>query len=103
MPEAKEVTIKLDDSFTGPVCDYSVGFLKFRREGNREIGEPAGTGTFVKLGRVYGILTAAHVLKELDPQSTVGLVRFPSVEPAIQNRRLNLQHTERIVEWNGKD
>jgi hypothetical protein len=43
------------------------------------------------------------VLKELDPQSSVGLVRFPSVEPPIQNRRLNLQHTERIVNWNGKD
>jgi hypothetical protein len=31
MTETKEVTIKLDDSFTGSVCDYSVGFLKFRK------------------------------------------------------------------------
>src|SRR5687768_10536137 len=103
MTEVKEVTITLDESFTGPVCDYSVGFLRIGREGNREVGEPAGTGTFVKLGRVYGILTAAHVLKELDPKSTVGLVRFPSVQPPIQNRRLNLRHTDRIIEWNGKD
>jgi hypothetical protein len=103
MPQANEVTIKLDDSFTGPVCDYSVGFLKFRRDDNREIAEPAGTGTFVKLGRVYGILTAAHVLKELNPKSTVGLVRFPSVQPPIQNRRLNLLHTDRIVEWSGQE
>ncbi len=103
MAEAKEVTIKLDDSFTGPVCDYSVGFLNFRRDDNREVAEPAGTGTFVKIGRVYGILTAAHVLKELDPNSTVGLVRFPSVQPPIQNRRINLRHTDRIVEWNGKE
>lgn len=103
MTEAKEVAIKLDDSFTGTVCDYSVGFLKFRRGEKEEIAEPAGTGTFVKLGGTYGVLTAGHVLNELDPQSTVGLVRFPSVEPPIQNRRLNLQHTERIVNWNGKD
>jgi hypothetical protein len=103
MPDAKEVAIKLDDSFTGPVCDYSVGFLKIRRGDNREIAEPAGTGTFVKLGRVYGILTAAHVLKALEPENSVGLVRFPSVEPPIQNRRLNLQHTDRIIEWNGKE
>jgi hypothetical protein len=54
MTEAKELTIKLDDSFTGSVCDYSVGFLKFKREGKTEVAEPAGTGTFVKLGRVYG-------------------------------------------------
>ena len=102
MAEAKEVTVTLDDSFTGSVCDYSVGFLKFRKGEKQEAAEPAGTGTFVKLGGIYGILTAGHVLNELDPQSTVGLVRFPSVEPPIQNRRLNLQHTERIVDWNGK-
>ena len=49
------------------------------------------------------IHSAAHVLNKLDPQSTVGLVRFPSVQPPIQNRRLNLQHTDQIVDWNGKD
>lgn len=103
MTEMKEVTITLDDSFTGSVCDYSVGFLKFTAIEKQEVAEPAGTGTFVKLGGIYGVLTAAHVVKELDPQSTVGLVRFPSVEPPIQNRRLNLQHTERVINWNGKD
>jgi hypothetical protein len=103
MAEAKEVTIKLDDSFTGSVCDYSVGFLRFTKGEKAEIAEPMGTGTFVKIGRVYGILTAAHVLDKLDPQSTVGLVRFPSVQPPIQNRRLNLQHTDQIVDWNGND
>lgn len=103
MVETKEVTITLDNSFTGSVCDYSVGFLKFRKEERQEVAEPAGTGTFVKLGRVYGILTAGHVLNNFDAQSTVGLVRFPSVEPPIQNRRLNLQHTESIVDWNGKE
>jgi len=85
------MTITLDDSFTASVCDYSLGFLKFRVEGRQEVATPAGTGTFVKLGRVYGILTAGHVLKALDPQTTVGLVRFPSVQPPIQNRRLNLR------------
>jgi hypothetical protein len=103
MVDANEIVIKIDDSFTGPVCDYSVGFLKFQRTKNKETGAPAGTGTFVKLGSLYGILTAAHVLKELNPDSTIGLVRFPSIQPPIQNRRLNLQHTARIDEWNGKD
>jgi hypothetical protein len=103
MGDLREVTIKLDDSFTGSVCDYSVGFLKFRRDEKREVAEPAGTGTFVKLGSIYGILTAGHVLNGLDPQSTVALVRFPSVQPPIQNRRLNLQLTERIVLWNGTE
>ncbi len=103
MAEAKEVKIEIDDSFTSSVCDYSVGFLKFRRAEKQEIAEPAGTGTFVKLGGIYGVLTAGHVLNQLDPQNTVGLVRFPSVQPPIQNRRLDLQLTDRIVLWNGKD
>ncbi|WP_316168830.1 MULTISPECIES: hypothetical protein [unclassified Bradyrhizobium] len=99
----QEVTIKIDDSFTGPVCDYSVGFLKFRYEGKIEAADPKGTGTFVKLGKLYGILTAGHVLKEFGEQETVGLVRFPSVTPALQNRRLSLGHTKRVIDWNGKD
>ena len=103
MTANQEVTIKLDDSFTGPVCDYSVGFLKFRVEGKVEFAEPKGTGTFVKFGNVYGILTAAHVLAECGPQETIGLVRFPSIQPALQNFRLDLDHTKRIVEWNGKE
>jgi hypothetical protein len=103
MTDVKEITIKLTESLTGPVCDYSVGFLKIGQEAKREFGEPIGTGTFVKLGRVYGVLTAAHVLEILDPKAVVGLVRFPSVQPPIQNRRLSLQHTDRIVEWNGNE
>jgi hypothetical protein len=103
MAGIQDVAIRLDEADTGSVCDYSVGFLKFERDDTREFAKPAGTGTFVKVGRVVGILTAAHVLKELDTENVVGLVRFPSVRPPIQNRRLNLQHTNRIVEWNGKE
>jgi hypothetical protein len=99
----QEVTIKIDDSFTGPVCDYSVGFLKFKRKGNIEVADPMGTGTFVRLGKLYGILTAGHVLQEFGLEETVGLVRFPSIQPALQNRRLNLGHTKRVMDWNGKE
>jgi hypothetical protein len=99
----QEVTIRIDDSFTGPVCDYSVGFLKFRRQGKLEVADPMGTGTFVKLGKLYGILTAGHVLQGFGPEEIVGLVRFPSIQPALQNRRLNLGHTKRVLDWNGKE
>jgi hypothetical protein len=98
--EAQKVSIKIDDSFTGPVCDFSVGFLKSAEDG--QVRLPAGTGTFAQLGKTYGIVTAGHVLKKLK-QGTIGLVRFPSIEPALQNYRLNLDHTERVVLWNGKD
>lgn len=103
MATGQQVIIKLDDSFTGPVCDYSVGFLKFRIQGKTETADPMGTGTFVKLGKVYGILTAGHVLAKLGSQETVGLVRFPSIQPPLQNFRLNLDHTTRIVVWKGQE
>jgi hypothetical protein len=82
----QEVNIKLDDSFTGPVCDFGVGFLKLEKDD--QIGIPAGTGTFARLGKTSGIITAGHVLKEVQ-KGTIGLVRFPSIEPALQNFRLN--------------
>jgi hypothetical protein len=99
----QKVKIKINDSFTATVCDYSVGFLRFSIQDNKEVGIPAGTGTFVKLGKVYGILTAGHVIDPMGNDEIVGLVRFPSIQPALQHFRLNLSHTERIVEWNGKE
>jgi hypothetical protein len=100
MAENRKVDIKVDDSFTGPVCDLGVGFLKVS-EDNRD-ASPIGTGTFARLGKTSGIITAGHVLDAL-PEGNVGLVRFPSVEPALQNFRLDLDHTDRIVDWNGQD
>jgi hypothetical protein len=99
----QEIKITIDDSFTQSVCDYGVGFLRFKREGKIETATPAGTGTFAKVGKVYGILTAGHVLQPMGRKEVVGLVRFPSVEPPLQNFRLDLDHTERMVTWNGKD
>lgn len=93
----------IDDSFTQRVCDYCVGFLRFGKAGNLETAAPAGTGTFVKLGNIHGILTAGHVLRPMGTREIVGLVRFPTVQPPIQNFRLNLDHTERIIGWNGKE
>jgi hypothetical protein len=77
-----------------------VGFLEL--ENSDQEATPAGTGTFARLGKTSGIITAGHVLEPLD-KGTVGLVRFPSIEPALQNFRLDLGHTERIVMWNGKN
>jgi hypothetical protein len=42
------------------------------------------------------------VLKELQ-KGTVGLVRFPSVEPPLQNYNLNLDLTQRVDLWSGKE
>lgn len=93
----------VDGAFLQSVADYAVGFLKFRIEGRKELATVAGTGTFTKTGCNYGILTAGHVLKPFEKVREVGLVRFPTVSPPIQNRRLKLTHTESIIVWNGRD
>ncbi len=112
MSTDQEVTIPIDDSLTQSACNHSVGFLKFGRDGRFETAEPAGTGTFAKTGKIYGILTAGHVLVKkirekgatgLGEKGAVGLVRFPSVVPPLQNFRLDLDHTERTVMWNEND
>jgi hypothetical protein len=77
-------------------ANYGIGFLKFERDGKDEVAEPMGTRTFVKLGRLCGILTAWHVLEKLGADETVCLVRFPSA-------RLNLGHTQRVADWNGSN
>jgi hypothetical protein len=64
--EAQAVSIRIDDTFTGPVCDFSVGFIKAAEDGQLSI--PGGTGTFAQLGKTYGIITAGHVLKELQKE-----------------------------------
>jgi hypothetical protein len=100
MTAPRAVEIKIDDSFTGPVCDFGVGFLKFENDGRE--ATPAGTGTFARLGKTSGIITAGHVIKHL-PRGKVGLVRFPSIQPALQNFRLDMEHTDQIVTWNEKE
>ena len=102
-PATGEEKVAISASYTQSVCDYSVGFLRFKMVGKIETATPAGTDTFVKLGKVYGILTAGHVVQPMGQQEVVGLVRFPSVQPPLQNFRLNLDHTELEVDWNGKD
>ncbi len=96
------VSITVDDTITDPVCDCCVGFLAFKRDAKREIGAPAGTGTFAKIGRQYGILTAAHVLEPLDLEATVGLVRFSKLQREY-NRRLDLSKTDREILWSKKE
>jgi hypothetical protein len=77
----REVKIQIDDSFTAKACNFAVGFLKFEDDGRE--ATPAGTGTFARVGQTSGIITAGHVLKNLPDQKEVGLVRFPTIEPAL--------------------
>ena len=67
----QEVTLKIDDSFTGPVCDYSVGFLKFRQQGKIEVADPMVPEVFAALPERARRLEAAVGRLARKPQSTV--------------------------------
>jgi hypothetical protein len=95
-----EVKIPIDGSFTDTVCNYGAGFIKLQyRVGTTPV---AGTGTFVRLGKVSGIITAGHVIVNL-PRPTVGLVRFPRVQPGFQRFELDMGNTEEAVTWNNEE
>jgi histidyl-tRNA synthetase len=96
---ASEVTITIDDSHVGAVCDFGVGFLKLKyRKGDLPV---IGTGTFARLGTISGIITAGHVIERL-PRDKVGLVRFPRASPAPQRFELDMTKTDEIVTWSKK-
>jgi tyrosyl-tRNA synthetase len=94
------IRIKIDDSFAANVSDSGVGFLKL--ENNDQHATPAGTGIFARLGKISGVITAGHVIKHLS-KAKVGLVRFSSIEPARQNFKLDMKHTDPVMIWNGKE
>jgi len=66
----------LADEFGSAVRNMTIGFLKFTKQVGQENVQPAGTGTLISVGSVFGVLTASHVLHELPDHGEVGLVRF---------------------------
>src|SRR6202051_3174109 len=55
---------------------YTIGFVKLEVHNNVEDAIGAGSGTLVSVGKVHGILTAAHVLDNLPDRGTVGIVEY---------------------------
>jgi hypothetical protein len=92
-----ELTIQLDDSTSDKISYSSVGFLKF--ENNDREATPGGTGVFARLGKIRGIITAAHVLEHLPQVGRIGLVRFPGTASQLQNYRIEMLYTDQIMLW----
>jgi hypothetical protein len=55
---------------------YTIGFVKLEVHDRVEDAIGAGSGTLVSIGKVYGILTAAHVLAHLPDSGAVGIVEY---------------------------
>jgi hypothetical protein len=90
----EKVDIKIDDALSAQINNSTVGFLKLRDNGRE--ADVGGSGTFVQLGKIKGILTAGHVIDNLPETGQVGLVRPTG---AFQNLRLDMSHTGRETLW----
>ena len=76
---------------------FTVGFLKLNTHKGEENAESAGSGTLVKVGKVHGILTAAHVLKRLPQSGEVGLVRFSRFARGPQKLGFEIGQTHSVL------
>lgn len=69
---------------TGSPRLYSTGFVV----PERPLARSLGSGTLIKFGRLYGILTAAHVVDKLKKEKEKGLEEIGLVQPTTRPAQL---------------
>jgi hypothetical protein len=85
------------------IANFSVGLAKLVVHGNAEDAIAAGSGTLVTVGAVAGILTAAHVVKNLPDAGDVALMRFPGKPSLLQKQTVDMALAEKLVIAGGND
>ncbi|MGL5168979.1 MAG: hypothetical protein ACRC9K_24120 [Afipia sp.] len=78
------------------IANFTIGFAKLVVENKHEDAIGAGSGTLVVLGKVYGIVTAAHVLDALPDYGPVGLVRYQG-DMQHEKQTLDMAATTKLV------
>jgi hypothetical protein len=76
---------------------YTMGFAHLTRDRNIEDATSAGSGTFVRIGSLHGVLTAAHVLENLPTYGTVGVVLQAQTPQEFQRQTIIMEHTQRVA------
>jgi hypothetical protein len=76
---------------------YTIGFVKLEVHKNVEDAIGSGSGTLVSVGKVRGILTAAHVLDNLPDQGEVGIVEYRGQTIHYRKRTIEMANTTKIV------
>jgi hypothetical protein len=73
-----------------------IGFAKLTVHNRVEDAVCAGSGTLAVAGRVFGVLTAAHVLDVLPEKGEVGLVSLMGQERQFCKLTIEMSETQRI-------
>ena len=75
------------------ISPFLVGFVKFIRPQEALDFALAGSGTLVKVGTAYGILTAQHVLDRLPKEGPIGLI-LPGSMDSVSHASRPVIHAE---------
>ena len=94
--EKHEVEPVLEKVSAG-IADFIVGFALIRVHDGLADADPAGSGTLVTVGSVDGILTAAHVLRNLPDHGEVGIVRFNRTSRFAQKLTIDMEQAEKLT------
>ena len=82
------------------LAHYSMGFLElFPREGV----SLRGSGTLVRVGNTYGVLTAAHVWRVIRDLPEVGIYLYPARKREIHSITEDMQVVDAVVFESGLD
>lgn len=79
------------------IASFIVGFVLVTVHQGAEDACVAGSGTLVTVGRVHGILTAAHVLKNLPDRGVVGIVQSRPDSWFLHRITINMEHAEKLT------
>ncbi len=71
----KDLPDNLFQRITGVLHAHSTALIRVHIDENKREHHPyIGSGTFVSIGEIYGVLTATHVVEKLESRSMLGLL-----------------------------
>jgi len=84
------------DAVQAEVAQCTIGFLKFGTDALGASVGSAGSGTLVKVGSKFGVLTAAHVIEALPCKGQVGVVQFNHRTP-VQKQTIEMADADLVT------
>lgn len=79
------------------VASFIVGFALISVRQGAQDADVAGSGTLVTVGPVHGILTAAHVLRNLPDEGEVGIAQFRPGTGFLHKKTITMEYAEKLT------
>jgi hypothetical protein len=79
------------------VSHFTIGFARLIATGKVEDAVSAGSGTLVTIGKVHGVLTAAHVIADLPKSGPVGIIMHADDASRFDKQRIAMEYAVPVV------